>query len=305
LGNAYPEIIYPWIGSRVSAEYWGNQNNRVQAVQWLVEEKLKVASHKLYKANISRQDFSNNGLSFLFNKYYNSVSAALAEAYPKKHQWEFGSVPFTFWNEKNTRDALHWLIEQKKWKMEDLPEKYKTKELTRKTFSEFGLATLFEKKFNKNIYQAISFAFPNRFYPWEFGKVSSEYWTNVWNIFQASRWIASREGVGEHDIVKSVKGGQLTPGLFSKYSIGQALKNKCNNNIEQLFGLWFWKEHSLYLDEKRILKKIKKQNKRFIKFNAFRTVLYGLFAREVIRDHQRQQRAYRRIERRIKINNFE
>ena len=305
LGNAFSEIIYPWIASRVSAEFWQEKVNRMQAVQWLVEEKLEFNKNRLYEAQINRQDFSRNGLSFLYNNYYNSVSAALEEAYPEKNAWEFGSVPFTFWNDENSCNAIKWLIIQKGWKIEDLPLKYQTKELHRKTFSEFGLATLFEKKFNKNIYKAISFAFPDQFYPWEFGKVSSAHWTNVWNIFQASKWLAAKEGIEEHNIVQSVHSGDLSPKLFSKYSIGKALKSKCNNRIEHLFGLWFWKEHSTYLDEKRILKKIKKQNRKFIKMNVVKTVLYGLFAAEVLKNHHHQQRLYRRIQKRITTNSYE
>ena len=64
----------------------------------------------LYKANINRNDFASNGLSFLFNKYYNSVSAALAEAYPEKFPWEFGNIQLSFWTDENSKQAIHWQI---------------------------------------------------------------------------------------------------------------------------------------------------------------------------------------------------
>jgi hypothetical protein len=299
LANAYPEIIHPWLQSRTPVEYWQNKENRITAVKWLIEKKLNYSTEHLYKAKINRKNFANNGLSFLFNNYYNSVSAALSEAYPDKYPWEIGNVPLSYWTNENSILAVNWLINKKGWKVDELPAKVQNKEFNRKTFSEFGLATLFENRFNKNIYNAVSLTYPDMFYPWEFGKVPSTYWTNNKNIFHASQWIASREGFGVNNIIHSIRKGELTFQLFEKYSIGKVLKKMSNGKIEQLFGALFWKEHSTYLDEKRILRKIKNQNKRFIRFNTIRTLLYGLFAGEVARTHHRQQRVYRRISQRI------
>jgi hypothetical protein len=304
LGNAYPEIIHPWLRSRASTEYWENKNNRINAVKWLVEERLNFLPNTLFKAKISRKDFANNGLSFLFNNYYNSVSSALAETYPEKNLWEFGNVPFSFWNENNNVRAIHWLIEMQGWKVNELPYWFQAKEFNRKTFSEFGLATLFEKKFNKNIYSAVSLAYPNMFYPWEFGKVPSIYWKNHLNIFHASTWIANREGIEEKDIVHSIREGELNFRILEKYSIGQVLRKKSDGKIENLFGTHFWKEHSAYLNEKRILRKIKNQEKRFVRLKFIRILLYGFFAKEVAKVHFRQQNVYRRISQRISNNNI-
>ena len=299
LANAYPEIIHPWLQSRTPVEYWQNKENRISAVKWLVEEKLNYSTEYLCKTKINRKDFANNGLSFLFNNYYNSVSAALSETYPEKHPWELGNVPLSYWTNENSILAVEWLINKKGWKINDLPAKVQNKEFNRNTFSEFGLSTLFENKFNKNIYNAVSLTYPDLFYPWEFGKVPSTYWANNKNIFHASQWIAGREGFGLNNITHSIREGELTFRIFEKYSIGRVLKKISNGKIEQLYSTLFWKENSAYLDEKRILRKIKNQNKRFIKFNIIRTLLYGLFAGEVARTHHRQQRVYRRISQRI------
>lgn len=260
---------------------------------------MNYSTDYLYDTKINRKDFANNGLSFLFNNYYNSVSAALSEAYPDKHPWELGNVPLSYWTDENSLLAVKWLIDKKGWKINELPEKVQNKEFNRKTFSEFGLATLFENKFNKNIYNVVSLAYPDMFFPWEFGKVPSTYWANTKNIFHASQWVANKEGFGVNNITHSIREGELNFRLFEKYSIGRVLKKMSNGKIEQLFSAHFWKEHSAYLDEKRILRKIKNQNKRFTKLNIIRILLYGLFAGEVARTHFRQQRVYRRISQRI------
>lgn len=142
------------------------------------------------------------------------------------------------------------------------------------------------------------------FFEDEFGIVSSTYWTSNKNIFQASYWVARKEGFGVNNITHSIREGELTFRLFEKYSIGRVLKKMSDGKIEHLFSTLFWKEHSTYLDEKRILRKIKNQNKRFTKLNIIRILLYGLFAVEVARTHHRQQRVYRRISQRISSEHY-
>lgn len=305
LGNAYPQLIPPWLESRTSTDYWKNQKNRTNAVRWLIEKQLKLNSDKINETSVPRKIFAQNGLSYLFNKYYNSVSSALVEAYPEKELWELGNVPLKYWTNENSSRAVQWLVSKKKWQLNELPAKVRLKEFNRKTFSEFGLATMFEKKFNKNIYRAVSAAWPGLFQPWEFGKVSSQYWKNTNNIFHASKWIAIKEGIKEKDILTYIRTEKLTMRIINKYSIGQALKRISNGKIEKLFGSLFWNEHKTYLEEQKILRKIRNQKSRFSKLNIFHILLYGLFVSEVSRTHRRQQRSYKRIAQRISSGYFD
>jgi len=160
------------------------------------------------------------------------------------------------------------------------------------------------KKFNKNIYQAVSPAWPGKFQPWELGKVSSHYWNKSTNIFHASKWIADREGIDEQNIIPAIRNSSLTFKVLKKYSIGQALNRISKGNIEKLFSRLFWKEHQAYLEEQLILRKIKMQHNKYSKLDIFRIFLYGMFAGEVTRIHHRQQRAYRRISQRISAGYF-
>lgn len=304
LSNAYPDLILPWIQSRTSKDYWTNKSNRINAVRWLIEDRLGINQNFINEQKISRGHFAHNGLSYLFNTYYNSVSSALSEAYPEKEPWELGNVSLNYWTKENSARAVQWLVNQKGWRIADLPEKVQCKEFHRKTFSEFGLATLFEKQFNKNIYHAVSAAWPGIFQPWEFGKVSSVYWKKMKNILHASSWIAQKEGFDEQHIIPAIRTKKLTFKVFNKYSIGQALKKESKGNIEKLFAGHFWQEHQTYLVEQKILRKIKNQNNQTTRWNVFRILLYGLFAGEVARNFHRQQRTYRRISQRISARYF-
>ena len=279
LGNAYPEVIHPWFSSRIPGNYWENESNRIQAIKWLIEDKLKIIPDKLFAYSVSRKNFAENGLSYMFNQYYNSVSRALNEAYPNLNLWEIGPVPLQYWHDYNAKKAVHWLIQKNHWEITDLPKLVSEKKLNRKTFSRFGLATLFEKKFNKNIYQAVNLAYPGKFEPWQFGKVSTSYWKDKSNLHRASHWIAIREGVDSHNVPAAIREGKLGLHSLKKYSFGNALKKISSGKLEHLFAPFIWKEHAQYLDDQRIMNKLqflirKEKHRRHLGFY----LLYGFFA---------------------------
>lgn len=299
LRNAYPEEIPPWLHSRSSARYWEDAANRIEAVRWLMEERLKLAPDSFYRHNISKSVFSRHGLSYMFNQYYNSVSRALAETYPHLEPWELGKVPYDYWSDERTARAIRWMVAKQGWEVDSLPERVRTRELNRKTFSEFGLATLFEKKFAKNIYRAISAAWPGRFQPWELGKVSSDYWERRGNVYQASMWIAEKEGLDVHQIPPAIRRKDFTEKALGKYSIGAALKKLCQGKLERIFAPLFWKEHKTYLEEHKLLRKIALLKNAQPKSNLFELLLYGFFMGEVQRNTLQNNRRYDRIARRI------
>ncbi len=299
LRNAYPDLIHPWLGSRCSTQYWEKTEHRAEAIRWLVEDRLGLSPQQLFKANISRDDFARNGLSYMFNQYYNSVSRALGEAYPHLQPWEIGKVPFDFWTDERAAQAIRWMIARKGWQMAELPEKVRRKEFTRKTFTEFGLATLFEKKFSRNFYRVISAAYPGEFYPWEFGKIASQYWETPSHVFEASRWIAEQEGIPEEQIPPAIRQKRLGNHIFRKYSIGTALKKWCGGKIEQMFAPWLWREHQFFLREHKLLRKIKTLKKQQKADHLLYYLLYGFFFYDVQLNNRETDMRYERIANRI------
>lgn len=304
LGNAYPDLIHPWQQSRSSSQYWEKAAHRVKAICWLVEQRLGIDPAELYKHSVSKDDFIGHGLSYMFNCYYNSVSRALAEAYPQLQPWELGKVPFEFWNEETTARAIRWVVAKKGWAVEELPAKVRSKEFNRKVFSEFGLATVFEKKLSRNIYRAVSTAWPGRFAPWELGKVPSEYWESREHVYSASKWIAEREGIRESEIVQAIRGKRLSLGVFKKYSIGAALARLCKGRLEAIFAPLFWKEQRQFLQEHKLLRRAKALKNSQRKSSLLDFFLYGLFWQDVQKNSLETMRRYERIAHRIQRRSF-
>jgi hypothetical protein len=77
--NAYPGIFKPWELKGSNVGRW-TKRLRIEAVRWLVEEKLNLPrEHLMY---IEAHDFEQHGLAGLLSHYNGSPTAALAEAYP-------------------------------------------------------------------------------------------------------------------------------------------------------------------------------------------------------------------------------
>ena len=187
--NACSEVK-PWENGHASADYWNNGKNRIEAVQWLIEEKLCIRVRDCYKINVHKKDFARFGLSYLFNNYYNSVSAALLETFPGLKPWQTGTVPASFWNATNSSQAVKWMFEKLKWEITKLPAKYAAGELNRKTFGQFGLSGLFEKKFRCNLFNIIDYTFPGQFKEWEFQGLNKSFWRKTNNVRRFESWLS-------------------------------------------------------------------------------------------------------------------
>ncbi|MBN2709430.1 MAG: hypothetical protein JXR46_10325 [Calditrichaceae bacterium] len=296
--NAYPEIIMPWQKSRIDSFYWREADNRISAVQWLVEEKLNISPAGLRKAKIHRRDFARYGLSYLFNRYYNSVGKALQEAYPAYQPWQLGIVSVNYWNDENAAIAVKSMIESKGWAVDSLPDRVYKKELNRRTFGEFGLAALFEKKFGKNIFNAIDAAYPGRFRPWELGNVPKGFWQKHSSLLSVLRWIAGRENIQDKGLSDLIKRDVLTKQCIKKYAIGRILLNRLKGRLHTIFN----PVYALNFHRNKTVKRLENFIKKERQMRSWRLILlygisYPMVCRVSIEDEQRYSRMLKRMKR--------
>ena len=241
LRNAYPGLIEQWEFGHVRAKFWENAENRRKAIHWMVEEKLGIPydqiSASLRKKMIKKSTFAKYGLSYLFAEYYKSVARAIRFAYPEFMPWELGSVPNSFWQgeegQQNIKLAVNWLLDRLNVTVSDIPAKIKDKTLGKATFAQYGMATVFERIFKKNMYKLIDTVYPNRFQIWEIGKVPSEYWSESLNRHQACLWVAKKNGIKIEGLRDALRTGLLNLNTFKKLGLGSMLKNHFENDLKR------------------------------------------------------------------------
>ena len=241
--NAYPDLVMPWEMAHVEDGFWTEEKNRTMAIRWLIEEKLGIAKTDIPKAlrddRVTKSSFTQNGLSYMFVQYYKSVSRCIGAAYPEFMPWELGSVPNAFWQgeegRQNVVKAIHWLMRRMQIIPAEIPERIKDKTINRELFSRFGLATVFERIFKKNMFQVFETAYPGRFEIWEIGKVATDYWEDLLHAYRASLWIAKKEGIPENGIHAALRSGMLSRESFAKYGLGSMLKRTFDNNLRKAY----------------------------------------------------------------------
>ncbi len=112
IDEIYPNLMYPWElrCSSVSSMFWSVKENRINAINWLVKDKLQLSHNEIIDI-LTLKDFCENRLSTLICDYYNkSISAAITEAFEDEFMpWEFG---YHKWSIEDARRAVKWLIEK-------------------------------------------------------------------------------------------------------------------------------------------------------------------------------------------------
>ncbi len=123
------EAGYSYVESQKPHGYWNTKENCRKEVRNLVKNLEK------HPNEITKQDFIDNGLSTLLNKYRGSLSRALQDAGFKEVRRK--RVPFGWWESKENRvNAIKKLFDD----LGKTPE-----EITRKHFEQRGLSTLLTK----------------------------------------------------------------------------------------------------------------------------------------------------------------
>jgi hypothetical protein len=309
--NAYPNILMPWERAHVEDGFWNDENNRRMAIQWLIEEKLCIPKSEIPAAlrndKVTKKTFVDNGLSYLFVQHYKSVSRCVGFAYPELMPWELGSVPNSFWQgdegHKNIIRAVRWMLKQLNISPFAVPEKIKDKTISRETFSRFGLATVFERIYKKNMYRIFETAYPGHFEIWEIGKVPVEYWGNLLNAYRASLWVSRKEGFDEKALKQAIDSRSLRKEAFFKYGLTGMLKKCFDNDLTKAYLPYLLPERrdsEALMHDVLLLYLLEKQVRRVQSGNMLVRVIQRIFLRPLLSSVEKGQlRAYGRIRKRI------
>ena len=187
---AYPGKFNEWDFSSTQKNFWANDENKIRATKWLIEEKLKFNDYDI-KNNLTSELFDKHGLKGMLKLYNGSPYAAVNAAYPNRfHPWEFAKTPYGFYdNEKNRLDALRWLIEEKlKLTDDEIKEK-----VSLNFFKEHSLGGLVSIRFNGSPYAALNALYPGKFKQWELKQACLGLWQERENRVEAIRWLVEEK----------------------------------------------------------------------------------------------------------------
>ena len=145
--ETYPEIN-TWEMKVKPNNYFDDKSNRVAAVKWLAEQKLKKDPRDL-----TPEDFRDNRLGGLYDKFSHNLYSAIQEAYSEIRAWEMLITPSSYFDDKSNRiTAVRWLVEEKL--------KKDPREICGDDFRANRLPGLLSHNFRNSPYLAIREAYP-------------------------------------------------------------------------------------------------------------------------------------------------
>lgn len=221
------ELVYPNRFNFWRFKYMKYQSysidDKIFAVRWLIDDRLKLDKDTVCNS-ISYKLFKDNGLDGLIRNSDN-IFSLLELAYPGKYKpWELSSLLINYWTNETSSDAIRWLIEEKlKWTRDEVCKNFRIKLL-----SEYRLSFIAEL-FNSNTFNIINNAYPGVYKPWEFSRVSKDYWNNEtirdtvkWLIEEKLKW--TREDICtklSHQLFRDHKLSSILefPGFTTLFSI--------------------------------------------------------------------------------------
>ena len=209
------------------------KQNAAKCTRYLIEKLLNYNDEDI-KNKLSVIVFKSNKLGGMINMCFdNSPYNAINNAYPNRFkEWEFGTVPRGYWNDKeNAIKCVKWLIEEK-LKLDD--EEIKEK-LSNNLFRDNNLSSMLLYCFNGSIYEAINTVYPNKFKEWGFKYTPMGFWDNKENGIKAARWLIEEKLKLDDEELKE----QLSANLFIKNGLNGMLQYCFNSSPYEVIDMLY------------------------------------------------------------------
>jgi hypothetical protein len=233
LAHAFPDTVRPWMSSHVPTGFWEDQDNRRDAVRWLVEDELGVSQTEIAEAvhegRISKSEFAGAGMTWLLKEVYRwSVSDALGEAYPELEPWErLRRVPTEMWKGPDGRQtasrAISWALNRNGIAAEELRHQKAARALNA-ALRPWKLTAAYDTGFERDIVLCLETVFPGTFQPWEITNVSRDTWRDPILRKSSFEWLLDQLGIAEAEIPIAIAEGRLSPAQFGELGLDGLLR---------------------------------------------------------------------------------
>lgn len=212
------EYVYPnkyaIFQFNTKGSYFASEDNIKEAVEWVVKNKLQ-GNVNLIPQVFTFEYINDLGMTNVL-KYKKSIYDTINTTYPNKFRpWEFKQISAGYWEEdEHISEAIKWLVEEKlKCKEDEIPKK-----INKNLLSEFNLDYLCRKA--GGLCKLVNIAYPNKFKPWQFAAVPTNFWSKKENIISAVTWLVDTK----LDSDKSRICRELTVDLFNSNGLASLPK---------------------------------------------------------------------------------
>ena len=189
LSLLYPNQFMPWELHEAPTKIWHDKKNRLLAMDWLINTKLKWSREDIIN-KYNNQVLIDNNLGGLLSEGGKGSSFALLNEFMEGefNSWQLkaSGSPLNFWKDKNNRVfAIRNMIENiLKWDDSQV-KKY----LNQDTFKKHRLQGLLDGFYNGSPFKALEEAYSGKYLPWELSCVPIGFWERKENRINAVKWL--------------------------------------------------------------------------------------------------------------------
>lgn len=186
--SLYPNQFKPYELSCTPNKIWEDKDNRILAMDWLINTKLKWTDEDIIN-KYNNKILIENKLEGLLLVVKGNAFLLLDEYMPnkfKESELKYSNYSINYWKDKQNRiKAIKNMIENVlKWNEIQIK-----KDLSIKTFKENNLDILLEYYYDNTPYKALQEAYPNIYMPWQLSTLPCNYWNSKQNRIKAVKWL--------------------------------------------------------------------------------------------------------------------
>lgn len=221
------ELVLNGTISRFPEKFWVGEEGverGLECVEYLLYKKLnwnnEKIKNKFSKALLIKYKLGGM-LSICFgNSPLKCIMSLLGDTFLP---WEYNVAPRNYWNINTAREATQYMLNKLEWKDEDIK-----KNLSQRTFNDFGLLPMLMQVYNSSPYNAINDLMPNKFKEWELRNTPLNFW-NENNCKKAIIWVLTEK---VSDTYEYMNYNQLRD-VFFEHGLNYMLTARFDNSIKK------------------------------------------------------------------------
>ncbi|MED1048552.1 hypothetical protein P4T54_29935 [Bacillus mycoides] len=196
INDAYPGLLKEWELKMAPLNYWTKETG-LEALRWTIEEKERLTMEQLKEVYNHKWLIKHKLHAPCHRLWENNAYLMINDLYPNQFKpFHFKCATTNYWTKEIALRELACIIQEEQLVDEELLEVFSVKWIATKK-----LSTPLMMYWQSSPFQMINDLYPNKFKPWQFKSVPSNYWTKQ-NAIKAIFHIIQKDNLQKDELPK-------------------------------------------------------------------------------------------------------
>ncbi|MGX5384389.1 hypothetical protein ACWCKO_31545, partial [Bacillus thuringiensis serovar darmstadiensis] len=196
LNDAYPGLLKEWELKMAPLNYWTKETG-LEALRWTIEEKERLTMEQLKEVYNHKWLIKHKLHAPCHRLWENNAYLMINDLYPNQFKpFHFKCATTNYWTKEIALRELVCIIQEERLGDEELLEVFSVKWIATKK-----LSTPLMMYWKSSPFKMLNDLYPNKFKPWQFKSVPSNYWTKQ-NAIKAILHIIQKDNLQKDELPK-------------------------------------------------------------------------------------------------------